>query len=69
VPRHLLLLRWTRRPDGDVGFTCTRPDGTSTWQRHTGARAGFFAVHDLTHYAVETELGVRHGFYGLVADG
>lgn len=67
VPR--LTLRWTRRADGDVVFTCTRPDGTSTWQRHHGPRAAFFAVHDLTHYAVERELGARRGFYGLVAEG
>ena len=29
----------------------------------------FFALHDLTHYAVETVLGFREGFYGLVAAG
>ena len=68
MPRHLLL-RWTRRPDGDVVFTCTRPDGTHTWQRYAGPRAGFFPAHDLTHYAVEHELGLARGFYGLVADG
>jgi hypothetical protein len=28
-----------------------------------------FPAHDLTHYAVETVLGYRHGFYGLLADG
>jgi hypothetical protein len=26
-------------------------------------------LHDLTHYAVETELGFDRGFYGLIADG
>jgi hypothetical protein len=26
-------------------------------------------MHDLTHYAVETVLGHRQGFFGLVADG
>jgi hypothetical protein len=29
----------------------------------------FFPRHDLTHYAVETVLGHRQGFYGLVAAG
>ncbi len=29
----------------------------------------FFPFHDLTHFAVETTLGFRHGFYGLLADG
>ena len=65
----LLTLRWTRRADGAVVLTATRPDGTSTWQRHTGPQAGFFPEHDLTHLAVETTLGHRRGFYGLVAEG
>lgn len=26
-------------------------------------------VHDLCHYAVEAELGIEHGFYGLLAGG
>ncbi len=29
----------------------------------------FFAFHDLTHFAVETTLRFRSGFYGLIADG
>ena len=29
----------------------------------------FFPIHDLSHYAVETVLGFRSGFYGLVAAG
>jgi hypothetical protein len=33
------------------------------------AQAAFFPRHDLTHYAVETVLGHRNGFYGLVASG
>jgi hypothetical protein len=40
-----------------------------TWQRHQGPNAAFFPLHDLTHVAVETVLGHRRGFYGLVADG
>lgn len=46
-----------------------RADGTSTWQRRTGATGRFFALHDLTHFAVETTLGLRRAFYGLVQDG
>ena len=30
---------------------------------------GLGAAHDLTHYAVETTLGLRQGFYGLLAQG
>jgi hypothetical protein len=29
----------------------------------------FFPFHDLTHFAVETTLGLKHGFFGLIADG
>lgn len=46
-----------------------RADGSATWQHHRGRQAAFFPAHDLTHYAVETELGVSCGFYGLVAAG
>lgn len=45
---------------------CDRPDGTSTWQRRAGE---FFALHDLTHYALESVLGLEYGFYGLVQRG
>lgn len=31
--------------------------------------AGFFGPHDLLHYAVETTLGAREGFLGLMASG
>jgi hypothetical protein len=46
-----------------------RADGSATWQRHEGRQAGFFPLHDLTHFAVETTLPCRQGFYGLLADG
>lgn len=39
-----------------------------TWQRQDH-HAGFFALHDLTHLAVESALGFRRGFYGLIAEG
>ena len=64
-----LAIRLRRRTDGAVLFELERADGTRTWQKRTGATADFFAVHDLTHYAVETELGFGRGFYGLVAEG
>jgi hypothetical protein len=65
VPR--LLIELTRRPDGGYVIACTRADGTVTWQR--GGSATFFPGHDLTHYAVETELRHRRGFFGLLAEG
>jgi hypothetical protein len=58
-----------KRTDGDVVLRCTRRDGSTTWQRHTGPRAVFFAYHDLTHLAVERTLGFAHGFFGLIARG
>lgn len=64
-----LLIRLKRASDGSAALTCVRADGSVTWQRQTGARGQVFPAHDLTHYAVETVLGYRHGFYGLIADG
>ncbi len=64
-----LRIQFTRRTDGGSVLKCIRPNGSATWQRHDKQRAAFFPLHDLTHYAVETELGFRQGFYGLIADG
>ncbi|MEO6525243.1 MAG: hypothetical protein ABIP93_01330 [Gemmatimonadaceae bacterium] len=64
-----LTIRIKRHPDGSSSLTCLRDDGTTTWQRQQGGYALVFPSHDLTHYAVETELGFRRGFYGLVAEG
>ena len=64
-----LTIRIKKNPDGRSSLTCTRADGTTTWQSMKNAQAAFFPRHDLTHYAVETVLGHRNGFYGLVAAG
>ena len=64
-----MLIRFKRHPDGSASLTCVRGDGTSTWQRQQGQLGLVFPPHDLTHYAVETTLGYRHGFYGLIEDG
>ena len=64
-----LLIQITRRADGSAVLRCERADGSESWQKQQGKNAAFFPLHDLTHYAVETELGFRNGFYGLVADG
>ena len=58
-----------RRADGRTTLRCTRADGSVTWQTQRTGHAAFFTLHDLTHYAVETELGFREGFFGLVARG
>src|ERR1700682_290198 len=64
-----IVIRIKKGTDGRTSLSCTRADGTTTWQRQLGAQAAFFPKHDLTHYAVETALGQRHGFYGLVSAG
>ena len=64
-----LVIRTKKGADGRTSLSCVRADGTTTWQRQQGAQASFFPRHDLTHYAVETVLGHRSGFYGLVASG
>jgi hypothetical protein len=64
-----LSIRIKKKKDGDAALSCVRADGTTTWQRQEGNRGSFFPLHDLTHYAVETVLGHRRGFYGLLADG
>jgi hypothetical protein len=64
-----ITIRIKKNADGHTSLSCTRSDGTKTWQRQEGSQAGFFPRHDLTHYAVETVLGHRSGFYGLVAAG
>jgi hypothetical protein len=64
-----LMIHLTKRADGDSVLRCTRADGSVTWQHHSGPQAAFFPLHDLTHYAIESELGFRQGFFGLIADG
>jgi len=64
-----LLVRIKKKKDGDAVLSCVRADGSVTWQRQEGRLGQFFPLHDLTHYAVETVLGHRRGFYGLVAEG
>jgi hypothetical protein len=64
-----IILQFTKRKDGGALLRCIRADGSATWQRQDDNRAAFFPLHDLTHYAVETELDFGRGFYGLIADG
>jgi hypothetical protein len=64
-----MRIRIHNRVDGLAVLRCERADGSVTWQRHPEKNSRFFPPHDLTHFAVETTLGFRHAFYGLVADG
>lgn len=69
LPLFPLRIHLTKRPDGGAILKCVRPDGSETWQKQQGQSAAFFPLHDLTHYAVESELGIRDAFYGLIASG
>lgn len=59
----------TKKGDGAGVLRCIRADGSITWQKQTDRHAAYFALHDLTHFAVETTLGYRRGFFGLIAEG
>jgi hypothetical protein len=63
-----MLVQITKRADGAGVLRCVRDDGSVTWQKQE-RHAAHFALHDLTHFAVETELGSKRGFFGLVAEG
>ena len=71
VAQHMpdLLIRIKKKTDGSAALTCTRADGSVTWQRQDGQLGRFFPLHDLTHYAVEQTLGFPRAFYGLLAEG
>ena len=68
ILRSMLQVEIVKQPDGTGVLRCTRPDGSVTWQKQT-KHAAHFALHDLTHFAVETALGYRRGFFGLIAEG
>lgn len=61
-----LRIRIKKGRDGPHSLVMIREDGSHTRQHQ---RTGFFPVHDLTHYAVETTLGFQRAFYGLVSEG
>jgi hypothetical protein len=65
----MLLVRIAKPPGGGGVLRCVRADGSETWQTQTSRHAAFFALHDLTHFAVETVLGFQRGFFGLIAEG
>jgi hypothetical protein len=64
----MLRIQITKRRDGSGVLCCVRADGSLTWQKQE-RQAAFFALHDLTHFAVESTLGFRQGFYGLIEAG
>jgi hypothetical protein len=61
-----LRIRIRKGRDGPNTLVCTRPDGTTTMQHQ---KTGFFPVHDLAHYAVESVLSEVCGFWRLILGG
>ncbi len=59
---------FAKHPGKPTTLRCIRDDGSVTWQSY-GNHSGFFAVHDLTHYAIETTLGYRQAFWRMIAAG
>lgn len=47
---------------------CIRDDGSETYTS-SPSQGEFFVRHDLLHYAVETALGCKSAFWGLLAGG
>jgi hypothetical protein len=64
----VLHIEIAKREDGAGTLSCRRADGSVTWQKQV-KHAAHFALHDLTHFAVEISLGYRRGFFGLIAEG
>lgn len=60
-----LRLQFKKQRDQSAVLTFFRTDGTSTY---TKIRPGL-EVHDLAHYVVETVLGFKEAFYGLINQG
>lgn len=65
----MLKIQITKRTDGGGVLRWARFDGSVTWQKQTQRHAAHLALHDLTHFAVESALGFKRGFYGLIAEG
>jgi hypothetical protein len=64
----MLQIEIVKQPDGTGVLRCIRHDGSVTWQKQI-RHAAHFALHDLTHFSVETVLGYRRGFFGLITEG
>jgi hypothetical protein len=59
-----LTLRFTRISPTHHSFEYVRPDGTG---EAIEMETRSFLFHDLLHYAVEMEAGLRGSFYGILA--
>jgi hypothetical protein len=60
-----LKVRFTRGKDKKDVLAVVREDGSQSWQHQQRG----IPVHDLAHFAVESALGLKDAFYGLLAQG
>ncbi|MBA3657043.1 MAG: hypothetical protein H0W69_06810 [Gemmatimonadaceae bacterium] len=65
MPNLRILFAKATDPSARDVLTCIREDGTRTWSKLHAA----FPIHDITHFAVESELRAANGFFGLLAQG
>jgi hypothetical protein len=63
-----MTIHFRKLEDKPCVLSVLRDDGSETWQSY-GNQSDFFPIHDLTHYAVETELGYQNAFFGIIAAG
>lgn len=63
--RDIMQLRFTKNNGKPHILLFKRDDGTETWM----VSDDFFVRHDLSHYAIETTLGYRKAFMGMLNDG
>jgi hypothetical protein len=63
-----VTLELKKKSDGTTILTFVRADGSRT-SSPIGDASGFGPVHDLSHYAAESVLGLARGFIGLCAEG
>lgn len=60
-----MRVEFKKAKDGRNVLACERNDGTKTWIHVQPA----IVTHDFVHWALETTLGLRRGFWGLIASG
>lgn len=60
-----MIIQFKKNNSKPSTLTCIRADGSRTWDKMQVD----FELHDLAHFAIETELGFTNAFYGLLAKG
>ena len=62
-----MIIHFKKDTESKYTLHCVRNDGTETYKKYDW---GMFQVeHDIMHYVVETILGYKNAFYGLIASG